>query len=188
MKGVNRAVRLQRAWNKYGEDAFQFEILEECLCEPNILLLREQHWMDKLRAYKAGFNSTPHAGLSTFGMRFSPSTRKKLSEKRRGRVTSEQTRLRLSQKMKNRVFSEEHLRHLAEAGRRRMLNSPDRNKLGEWSKNHPQIGAANAFYGKHHSEETRKIISENHIGKNHSEETKEKIRQAHLARSTPTLV
>ena len=36
-------------------------------------------------------------------------------------------------------------------------------------------GEKNPFYGKHHSEETRKLLSEINTGKTHSEETKAKI-------------
>ena len=37
---------LQNAWNKYGEEAFTFEVLETCLDSHVILLAREQHWID----------------------------------------------------------------------------------------------------------------------------------------------
>ena len=37
------------------------------------------------------------------------------------------------------------------------------------------IGENNPFFGKHHSEETKKKISEYRIGKRHSEETKKKM-------------
>lgn len=38
---------LQRAWNKYGEDAFEFSILEECARE--VKEDREQHYIDTLK-------------------------------------------------------------------------------------------------------------------------------------------
>jgi group I intron endonuclease len=38
---------LQNAWNKYGESAFEFRLIEQCLDEVVILLAREQHWIDK---------------------------------------------------------------------------------------------------------------------------------------------
>ncbi len=38
---------LQNAWNKYGQSAFVFEVLEICLSEPVILAAREQFWIDK---------------------------------------------------------------------------------------------------------------------------------------------
>ena len=49
---------LQRSWNKYGEDSFSFEIVEEC--HQDILLNREQHYIDTL---KPEFN----IGKKTYG-------------------------------------------------------------------------------------------------------------------------
>lgn len=41
-------------------------------------------------------------------------------------------------------------------------------------------GEENGFYGRHHSEETKKIIGEKNRGPKHTSESKEKIRQRHL--------
>lgn len=38
---------LQRAWNKYGKDSFEFKVIEE-VDDDNILLRREQYYIDKL--------------------------------------------------------------------------------------------------------------------------------------------
>ena len=40
---------LQHAWNKYGPEAFGFEILEH-VDEPSRLIEREQHYIDTLEA------------------------------------------------------------------------------------------------------------------------------------------
>lgn len=55
-----------------------------------------------------------------------------------------------------------------------------------------QAGAKNAWYGKHHSEETRQKMSESRkgekhhfYGKHHSEETKEKIRNTKIGSKNP---
>lgn len=47
---------LQHAWDKYGEDDFEFEILEEC--EVDFLAVREVWWMKKLKSFKRryGYN------------------------------------------------------------------------------------------------------------------------------------
>jgi group I intron endonuclease len=70
---------LQRAWNKYGEDSFSFEILEECPVEK--LIQSEQVWMDLFRSYVElfGYNISPTAGNS-FGTKHSEKTK----EKKRG--------------------------------------------------------------------------------------------------------
>jgi group I intron endonuclease len=48
---------LQNSWNKYGQKNFRFLIIEECAIE--ILLEREQYWMDKTVSYdrNKGFNA-----------------------------------------------------------------------------------------------------------------------------------
>lgn len=54
--------KLQRAWNKYGEQAFIFEVLELVLF-PEMLIDREQYWFDKLKPFgNKGFNIALEAG------------------------------------------------------------------------------------------------------------------------------
>lgn len=69
---------IQRAWNKYGEENFSFEILEEC--NPNLALEREQYYLNTLlkaqeyingdRTFfkKYGYNLSPTAS-STYGVK-----------------------------------------------------------------------------------------------------------------------
>lgn len=47
---------LQRAWNKYGEESFEFTILE--VCDKSVIIQREQYWLDELQPYKrnVGYN------------------------------------------------------------------------------------------------------------------------------------
>lgn len=51
---------LQKAWNKYGEDAFEFKIVE--FCEVDELNKREQYWIDFYKCnhakYRQGYNVT----------------------------------------------------------------------------------------------------------------------------------
>lgn len=46
-KGQSHNQHLQRAWNKYGADAFEFIVLEECTRE--IMIDREQFYLDSLK-------------------------------------------------------------------------------------------------------------------------------------------
>lgn len=52
--------RLQNAWNKYGEENFDFSIIEECKSDQ--LNVREIYWIDKLDSYKNGYNLTIGGG------------------------------------------------------------------------------------------------------------------------------
>src|SRR5262249_49580544 len=60
--GNHRNPYLQQAWNKYGEEAFEFSVLE--VVEPANLLNTEQYWIDKTLCCdrKVGFNVYPVAG------------------------------------------------------------------------------------------------------------------------------
>lgn len=43
----HHSIVLQRAWNKYGKDSFQFQIIEYCTKDD--LIIREQYYLDKLK-------------------------------------------------------------------------------------------------------------------------------------------
>lgn len=51
----HHSIKLQRAWNKYGEANFIFEVIEECDIEK--LLYLEQFYIDKYKSYYEGYNS-----------------------------------------------------------------------------------------------------------------------------------
>lgn len=80
-RGTHHSEYLQRAWNKYGTDAFVFEIIEPVLFIED-LISREQYWIDALHACDEdhGFNCAPTAG-STLGVQPSEATRKERSER-----------------------------------------------------------------------------------------------------------
>jgi group I intron endonuclease len=61
-KGTHHAPRLQRAWNKHGEERFVFLVLEECASTE--LLKREQYYLD---FKKPDYNSNPHVIENGFG-------------------------------------------------------------------------------------------------------------------------
>jgi group I intron endonuclease len=72
--------RLQHFWNKYGEAAFEFKILE-LVVDPSLLLNREQFWMDKLESYNRdkGFNIRKVAE-SNFGLKHTEETKERMSK------------------------------------------------------------------------------------------------------------
>lgn len=57
--GQHRSAHMQRSWVKYGEEAFEFAVLEACA--PAQAVACEQRWIDKL---KPEFNTAPIAGSS----------------------------------------------------------------------------------------------------------------------------
>jgi group I intron endonuclease len=93
-RGVHHGKWLQASWNKRGEDAFEFVVLEytegtvEALCEA------EARWIEKLNP---GYNVAPVAG-STLGIKHPPRSeefRKKMREIKKGFKPSEETRAKL---------------------------------------------------------------------------------------------
>lgn len=61
-QGSHKNRHLQQAWNKYGEENFEFAVLE--YVDPSDLLRAEQEWIDKTRCTdrEIGFNIYPVAG------------------------------------------------------------------------------------------------------------------------------
>ena len=75
-------IHLQRAWNKYGECAFKFYIVEEC--EELLLPEREQFWISEFDTYYNGYNQTL-GGEGSLGAICSDEKRKKLREAHLGK-------------------------------------------------------------------------------------------------------
>lgn len=71
--GKHHSRHLQRAWNKHGEGAFQFNPL--IFCEPNEVLTYEQMLIE---AFNPEFNISPTAG-NAFGVKHTEETRRKYS-------------------------------------------------------------------------------------------------------------
>lgn len=55
---------LQRAYNKYGAEAFKFEIVQEYDCSEEEIKQYEKEWIAKLDAYPGGYNCNPGGDLS----------------------------------------------------------------------------------------------------------------------------
>jgi len=70
---------LQRAWNKYGESAFKFELLVKC--EEEHLYSEEHYWCNMLNVHneEIGYNIVKFAGR-TDGYKHDEVTKKKMSE------------------------------------------------------------------------------------------------------------
>jgi group I intron endonuclease len=90
---------LQRAWNKYGQEAFTVILLEK-VGATKMLDEREQFWMDHFRAYTKNFNSAPKAE-STRDYKWTESQKKKIRGYRRG-VWTPDSHKRVSEALKQR--------------------------------------------------------------------------------------
>lgn len=94
---------LQRAWNKYGESNFIFEILE--LCSDSELLIKEQSYLDNVKKL---YNGTRIAGGRFMAGRKMPEKQKELMRQlRTGVVVSEGTKNKLREINLGKTASEE---------------------------------------------------------------------------------
>lgn len=85
-RGIHSNTHLQRAFNKYGEDSFIFEVLEICSVED--LEERETWWIRSKNANNReyGYNSRLRVD-SNRGFRHTEETKRKISVNRRGKGT-----------------------------------------------------------------------------------------------------
>lgn len=96
-KNIHYNTDLQLDWNKYGEQAFEFSILE--LCEKEMLLIREQWYFDN---EPLSYNICPIAG-SCLGVKRSDEFRARMSGELNpmfGKHHSEETRENMSEAQK----------------------------------------------------------------------------------------
>lgn len=123
-QGKHHSPHLQRAWDKYGAQAFVFSILE-VIESDNDLVTAEQKWMDAYQSYddRYGYNICRTAGstlgremsdkakaallAANLGRPLSAEHRAKMSARRLGKPLSEKTKARVSAALKGKPKSAE---------------------------------------------------------------------------------
>jgi group I intron endonuclease len=114
---------LQRAWQKYTEEDFLFEIVE-IVRNKDQIIEREQHWMDLTKCYEAsyGYNNSKDA-KNCLGVKHSAETKRRMSESTKGFKHSKETKEKMSKShkgiSKGIVTSEETKRKISLAGKGR---------------------------------------------------------------------
>lgn len=154
---------LQNAISKYGIENFSFEVIEDNLTKETYGK-RERFWISYYNSMSPnGYNLTSGGENEPDGT-LSDVVKKKISDSHKGKKPTKEARKRMSESAKIKYFSDEHKQNMSLS------------KMGE----------KNSFYGKHHSEESKRKMSEKlsgvnspnygkvgHMtGKHHSEETK----------------
>lgn len=87
---------LQNAWNKYGENNFNFFILEQC--DYTELDDKEIFYIRYYDTYNSGYNLTI-GGQGTSRKVFTDEERKAISERLKGHAVSEETRIKMRENM-----------------------------------------------------------------------------------------
>jgi group I intron endonuclease len=122
------------AIRKYGVENFVWEVIDQCLFSESLIEL-EKYYIKKFNCISPrGMNLTV-GGDGTCGRKCLEGTKIKIGNANRGTVRSEETKIKMSVSRKGKRCGEEN---------------PMFGKLGKES----------AFFGKHHSDETKKILSE----------------------------
>jgi group I intron endonuclease len=164
LKNNNHNPLLQRAWNKYGESNFVFEIVEECNeCE---LLKIEQKYLDLLPEYNIGLMASGGDNLSK-----NPNKDKiienitKSVKNRYSLMTNEEKKEKHSKPMeKNPNWKGGVSYKHCKCGEK--INPINKTCI----KCRDKSGINNPFYNKNHTDETKKKISEKRVGKYNGEQ------------------
>lgn len=96
-KNRHHSIKLQRAFNKYGEESFSIRILE--MCNPSEARILEQEWFDRM---SPEYNMTlvVNETIGMLGQRHSEKTKNKMSKSATGRVCTKEHRDNISKTMK----------------------------------------------------------------------------------------
>lgn len=132
--------RLYRAINKYGYDAFEKIILEEC--GASMLNQKEAYWIKHYNSMKNGYNLTEGGDHTTL----SEETRKKIGQKSKGRKHSPETIEKIKRARANQCstpMDPAHLEKLRQISINRVVSQETREKMRL------------AHLGKKHSETTK---------------------------------
>lgn len=124
-KQAHPNIILQRAWNKYGESGFVFEIVEEVI--PDLLLSVEQSYLDRLlpsyNISKATASTSNQNGFVSkkLGRVFTPEEREKYSKSMKELWKHERSRLMES------ILDPERIRSISNSTKERWSNNSLRN-------------------------------------------------------------
>lgn len=169
-RGNHINIHLQRAWNKYDDSAFDFQVY--FTCEKKDLIFHEQLTIDAFIVRHGRdniYNINLTAG-STLGRPCSEETRRKISEKNKitslGRKHTPETKLKMSKAQKGRIITIEA---------RRKLSIAHKGKIGYWTgKKRPP-----------RSKEWQEKITQSLRGRKMPDKVKEILRKINTGRPSP---
>ena len=147
---INNGTHFHNALLKYGVDKFHMYLLEECRIDK--LNEREIYYISIFNSYKDGYNMTP-GGAGVPGYKHTDEDKLKMAQASRqfwSSLSDKDRQLFIQQraaKLKGVPKSPEHRLALSEARKGKYTDS------------------VNGFYGKHHTQETKEIISKCNTGR-----------------------
>ncbi len=179
---------LQNAWNKYGEKAFKFQVLEYCPVEE--LNEREIHHIAIYKARGLAYNLT-NGGDGIAGYSLPDDVKKRMSEAKKGnknpnfgkpmnpeiRAIFDQNRIEQNALNSGKPRNAETRAKISASKRGKTLSDETRRRMSEAHK-----GEKNHRFGQKLSDETKAKISASEKGRIISEETRLKMSDAHKGR------
>jgi len=168
--------KLQRAWLKYGSSSFLFYTLE--LCGKKDLCSKEVEWIKKLDSRRNGYNMTD-GGDGSLGRPQGEVTREKLRRAflgKPGHKHTEEHKLKMSRMLsgKNNPMHgkspTDETRNKQSLSLKELYSKKPHHSIGAKASKETRAkmsaqrrGDGNAFYGKKHSEESRKKMTEKRL-------------------------
>ena len=135
--------RLQRAYDKYGKDVFDWEIVQ-FVDDRSKLIDREQFWIN---FFTPAYNGRPVAN-SPLGTKHSAETRAKMSASAKKKVFTEEHKQNISKAKKGIcTISEEQKQRLSELNKGKVFSAESRAKISATST------------GRYHTDEAKQKIS-----------------------------
>lgn len=153
----SRCTLLQRAWKKYGQENFSFEILE--LCTEDMLDDIETKYIDFYDARNKGYNIEPGGNKNKC---LSDETKQKIREAHLGKIIPDDIRCKMSESRtgeNNGMYGKHH----SEYSKKKMSDSK-KGKPGHPATDYQKERSRLANLGKPKSEESKRKMSESHKG------------------------
>lgn len=132
-RNTHQNPHLQSSWNKYGEDSFEFNVLEHCTDEK--LGDNEDWWINYFDSTNSEKGYNLKEGGNT-GFKFTEESLKRMSNSHKGKTLSKETKQKMSDSHKGKKLSKSHRDNISQA------------KMGSKNPMYGLKGELNPSYGK----------------------------------------
>lgn len=166
-KGEHHSILLQRAWNKYGKECFEFIIKEECREEE--LLIKEQKHLDLKPEYNVGAQASGGDNLTNHPY-------KKDILERRSKTLADKFK-KLSKEERKSIYGKEKDSNGNWKGGKTFCKCGTRinSTASSCIKCLDRSGENNPFYNKKHTEQTKQVLREHAVNREKKPSNTKKI-------------
>lgn len=190
VNGKHHSIKLQRAVEKHGIENFVFEHIESVPYQKDIIVNREQYWIDTLNSKKVGYNIadasygdilSTHPNREEIIKKISKTLRQTLNQmsvcdrKDRwskvgvkngmyGKTHNKETVKRANDIRRDKYYSDpDWIARISNIHKKKFEDRPElRDTISKSAKG--RLGVKNPFYGKQHTDETKAKISASRKG------------------------